>query len=47
MARNLSWILLLLALAGCSGMPASSAGSSACNPGVYQCQVDMYMKAGA
>ena len=38
--------LLLLALAGCSGMPAASSGSSACNPGVYQCQVEMYSRAG-
>lgn len=37
----------LLALAGCSGMPAAAPSSSPCstNPGGYDCQVEMYMKA--
>jgi hypothetical protein len=42
MIRKLGWLVFLL-LAGCAGAPA---GNSACDPGSYQCQVDMYSKAG-
>jgi len=47
MIRKLGW-MAVLALAGCSGVPAAPAGNSACsaNPAGYQCQVDMYSKAG-
>jgi hypothetical protein len=43
MIRKLGWMGLLL-LAGCAGAPTG--GNSACDPGHYQCQVDMYSKAG-
>jgi hypothetical protein len=41
-------LAVLLALAGCSGMPPPQPSSSPCaaNPGGYDCQVEMYMKAG-
>lgn len=43
-------IVILLALGGCSGMPQGSSASSStptCStPSAYQCQVEMYMKAG-
>lgn len=45
---KLAFLATLLVLAGCSGMPPpSSPASSACssNPGGYDCQVEMYMKA--
>jgi hypothetical protein len=45
MAKALT-VLFLLALVGCSGAP--QAPTTSCNaPTTYQCQVDMYMKAGA
>jgi hypothetical protein len=40
-------ILVVLALAGCSGMPQGpyQAGPCTTNPGGYDCQVEMYQKA--
>jgi hypothetical protein len=40
-------LIVLLALAACSGVPQSEYVASPCStdPGGYQCQVERYMKA--
>jgi hypothetical protein len=40
-------LIVLLALAACSGMPRASYGGSPCqaNPGGYQCEIQRYMNA--
>jgi len=40
-------LAVLVALAGCSGMPPAQQSSSPCatSPGGYECQVEMYSKA--
>ena len=49
MTKACSIVLLVLTLAGCGGMPqASPSPASACfSPTSYECQIEMYMKAGA
>ena len=49
MTKACSIVLLVLALAGCGGMPKGAAPSSSnCfSPTSYECQIEMYMKAGA
>ena len=43
-----SIVLLVLTLAGCGSMPSAAPSSSKCtSPTSYECQVEMYMKAGA
>ena len=46
MAKLLS-VVLLLALAGCTGVPQGQIQQSPCvkDPGSYDCQVDRYMRA--
>ena len=40
-------VMLLLALAGCSGVPQGQPTETPCtkDPGSYECQVDRYMRA--
>jgi uncharacterized protein YceK len=47
MMRKIGW-MILLALAGCSGVSTAPTSSTSCagNPGNYACQVEMYNKAG-
>ena len=48
MTKACSIVLLVLALAGCGGMPSAAPSKSSCvSPTSYECQVEMYMKAGA